>query len=89
MQTTVNFVIEYPNNCGIILHIDLESGELGLSLNTMGKFVIVEQASGQSESYGIRYEDRIISVNNQNCISETPTSVVGRIQKSLCCVHAI
>ena len=89
MQTTVNFVIEYPNDCGIVLHIDLESGELGLSLNTMGKFVIVEQASGQSESYGIRYEDRIISVNNQSCISETPTTVVSRIQKLGSSLYAI
>ena len=49
-------------------------------LDTMGKFVIVSQCSAQSEDYGIRYQDRIIKVNNRLCTGLEPNDVVTEIR---------
>lgn len=55
--------------------------ELGLTLDTLGKFVIVSQCSSQSESYGIRYQDRFLSINGISCINMSPSQVVTEIRK--------
>ena len=50
-------------------------------LDTMGTFVIVSQCSAQSEDYGIRYQDRIIKVNNRPCTGLDPSDVVSEIRR--------
>ena len=55
--------------------------ELGLTLDTLGKFVIVTQCSSQSEEYGLRYQDRIIKVQGINCVDRIPSDVVNYIRR--------
>ena len=50
-------------------------------LDSLGRFVIVSQCSSQSESYGIRYQDRILKVNNRPCSGMEPGDVVSEIRK--------
>ncbi|KAK8825506.1 hypothetical protein WA577_000679, partial [Blastocystis sp. JDR] len=71
MQSTVEFQICYPNT----------NEELGLTLDTLGKFVIVTQCSSQSEEYGLRYQDRIIKVQGINCVDRIPSDVVNYIRR--------
>ena len=55
--------------------------ELGLTLDTLGKFVIVSQCSSQSEVYGLRYQDRIIKIRNVGGIGRSPSEVVDLIRR--------
>ena len=52
-----------------------------MTLESLGRFVIVSQSSAQSEQYGVRYQDRIISVNGISCTNKSPGSVVSLIQR--------
>lgn len=51
-----------------------------MALYNRGKFVIISQCSAQSEDYGIRYQDRIIKVNNRLCTGLEPNDVVTEIR---------
>lgn len=55
--------------------------ELGLTLEASGRFVIVSQASAQSEQYGIIPKDRFIKINNESCDNLNPNQVAMLIQK--------
>ena len=55
--------------------------ELGLTLEPLGRFVIVSQSSAQSEQYGVRYQDRIIAVNGISCTNKTPSDIVSLIRR--------
>lgn len=55
--------------------------ELGLTLEPLGRFVIVSQSSAQSEQYGVRYQDRIITVNDITCTNKSPEGIVNLIRR--------
>lgn len=55
--------------------------ELGLTLDTLGKFIIVTQCSSQSEEYGLRYQDRLIRIRDTNCVGRDPNEVVNLIRQ--------
>ena len=54
--------------------------ELGLSLESLGRFTIVSQSSAQSELYGVKYEDRILSINGVSCDDLDPGDVAQMIR---------
>ena len=81
MQTSIEITIEYPLSQGMDLYGVWSIEELGMTLESLGRFVIVSQSSAQSEQYGVRYQDRIISVNGISCTNKSPGSIVSLIQR--------
>ncbi|KAK8803170.1 hypothetical protein WA588_002323 [Blastocystis sp. NMH] len=73
MQNTITFEVSYPPG----------NEELGLSLESLGRFTIVSQSSAQSELYGVKYEDRILSINGVSCDDLDPGDVAQMIRSNL------
>ena len=83
MLTSIHFSVEYPNNSGGSRFWRWRLGELGITINMDGKYIIVEQATLQTAFYGVRRGDRILKVNGRLCVGLDPNEVVGLIQRYL------
>ena len=55
--------------------------EIGLTLETMGAFVVVGQASAQSEQYGVIPKDRFIQVNGLSCERKNRDEVTAILRR--------
>lgn len=83
MITSIHFSVEYPNNSGERLFRCWCLGELGIIINTEGRYIVVENASLQTAFYGVRRGDRILKVNGRLCVGLDPNEVVTLIQRYL------